>query len=103
MLLVQEIGQVVVPINYQSLRALLGLTNALRPNPKSGDYTTSVRRRRRIATTAPIRTVPNSTMLPGSGVFSPDDELTPVRKSIGGRLTVLPLLPQARKLSRSVV
>jgi hypothetical protein len=28
--------------------------------------------------------------------------LTAVRNSVGGRLTVLPLLPQARKLSSSV-
>src|SRR6202012_2897141 len=33
---------------------------------------------------------------------SPGGESTPARKAIGGRLIVLPLSPQARKLSRSV-
>ena len=41
-------------------------------------------------------------MLAGSGKTL-GDASTPVRKAIGGRLVVLPLSPQARKLKVSVV
>src|ERR1700754_117136 len=55
----------------------------------------------RPAATRPTNAKPTSATLPGSG--STLGESTPDRNTIGGRLTVLPLSPHARKLSRSVV
>src|SRR5689334_2899598 len=47
----------------------------------------------------PISPAPSSVSEAGSGTLRPLGELTPARNAIGGRLAVVPLFPQARKLN----
>ena len=64
----------------------------------------ALRRRARTAPPRPPKPISMSAQAAGSATPapSPGGESTPAKNAIGGRLTVLPLSPQARKLSKSV-